>query len=364
MGVDYIESKMALDAFLASLIEDSVAPGAVAAVCDKDGILYSWCGGWRELVPRKLPMFIETQFDLASLTKVVATTMVAVRLIDAGKLNLDARIGDFFTSGGSGGNFSAVTISQLLTHSGGFLAEERLWDNMKDFKEAVPYILHSQPQYVPGSKVLYSCFGFIVLGAVLEIVYGGSLASAADELVFRPLGMNHTAFCPSQSLSEFPRGFAATERDEHNGLMLSGVVHDENARFLQGVSGNAGCFSRMEDLIRWCRMLLNGGRTISGDRFLSERIITQFSQNLTPGLGDSRSLGFQLIPLELEKMEGKSSMAYGHTGFTGTSVFIVPERGVAAILLTNRVHPSRSEQRLIGLRPKFHELVLKLTDNS
>ena len=111
-------------------------------------------------------------------------------------------------------------------------------------------------------------------------------------------------------------------------------------------------------------MLLNGGMAISGDRFLSERIIAQFSQNLTPGLGDSRSLGFQLIPLGLGKVKEESSMAYGHTGFTGTSVFIVPERGVAAILLTNRVHPSRSEQRLIGLRPKFHELVLDLTDNS
>lgn len=360
MGVGYIGSKNTLDCFLASLVEDRVIPGGVAAICDRNKVLYSWCGGNRELFPHKLPMLPNTQFDLASLTKVVSTTMVAARLIGMGELALSDRIGTFFASSG---NFPNVSVLQLLTHTGGFISEERLWDNLKDSQETIQYILNSQPQCVPGEKVIYSCFGFIILGAILETVFGSSLALAAKELVFQPLGMDRTTYCPHQSAKTFPSGFASTEIDECSGMMLSGIVHDENARFMHGVSGNSGCFSCMDDLVIWAQMLLSEGKSMNGNKFLSTSITDLFSQNLTEGLGDSRSLGFKIIPLGKRGIDEKETLAYGHTGFTGTSVLFVPARKVAVILLTNRVHPSRNEQRLLSLRPIFHEIAMDLADS-
>jgi CubicO group peptidase (beta-lactamase class C family) len=285
--------------------------------------------------------------------------MVAARLIEVGELALSDTIGTFFASSG---NFPNVSVLQLLTHTGGFISEERLWDKVKDPQETIQYILHSQPQCVPGEKVIYSCFGFIILGAILETIFGNSLALAAKELVFQPLGMDQTTYCPHQAAKTFPSGFASTEIDACSGTMLSGIVHDENARFMHGVSGNSGCFSCMEDLVIWAQMLLSEGKSMHGNQFLSKTIVDVFSQNLTEGLGDARSLGFKILPLGKRGPNGKETLAYGHTGFTGTSVLLVPARNVAVILLTNRVHPSRIEQRLLSLRPTFHEYAMDLVD--
>ncbi len=335
----------ALDGFLSGLVLRGIAPGAVAALCDAQGAQYSWCGGFRQTVPEHLPMLPETVFDLASLTKVVATTMVLARLQERGELDYAMQLGGFFPSCG---DFSKVTLGQVLTHTGGFIAEERLWDRLKAPEEVLDYILTSPALYAPGTQVVYSCFGFIVLGAVIELITGSRLDVAARELVFEPLGMSHTSFNPLRRSVITSGGFAATEVDESSGEMLCGIVHDENARFLGGIAGNAGCFSCLADLILWCRMLLNGGIAADGSRFLSEETIARFSCDFTPLLHESRGIGFKVF-------DGPRRI-YGHTGFTGTSVWIDLSRGIAALLLTNRVHPTREERRLIDLRPEFHRL--------
>lgn len=335
-----------LDGFLSDLVLRKITPGAVAAIFDAQGLRYSWCGGDRQTVPERLPMLPETLFDLASLTKVVATTMTVARLQERGELDYSTRLGAFFPTCGE---FSHVTLGQVLTHTGGFIAEERLWDRVTSPEEVLDYILASPAIHAPGSQVEYSCFGFIVLGAVIEYITGKPLDVAATELVFGPLGMTHTSFNPLQRSGIAPAGFAATEVDERTGEMLYGTVHDENARFLGGIAGNAGCFSCLADMTLWCRMLLNGGIAADGSRFLSPQTVALFSLDLTPTLAEARGLGFKVF-------DGPRRI-FGHTGFTGTSVWIDLSRGIAAILLANRVHPTREERRLIALRSEFHHLV-------
>jgi serine-type D-Ala-D-Ala carboxypeptidase len=342
MGSESMNTTEKLNHFLSSLIHDGVSPGVVASVCTADRVLYNWYGGHREITPKLLPMRMDTMFDLASLTKIVATTMVAARLNEAGLLDYNQCLKEFFQDYG---DYGEVTIMQLLTHTGGFIAETRLSKNVLKPNDALHYILHTKAIYCPGTQVVYSCFGSIVLGAILEKVYGETLDKASSDLVFRPLDMKNTLFCPLFHYHEYEGGFAATEADEDSGAILSGVVHDENARFLGGIAGNAGCFSTMRDLLLLCKMILAKGRTADGNIFLSPETISLFSKNFTSDFGESRGLGFKLF-----------SQAYGHTGFTGTSVWIDPDREIAALLLTNRVHPTRNEQRLLALRQTFYDL--------
>ncbi len=346
-----IVARNALDGFLSELVSRKITPGAVAAVCDAQGLRYSWCGGDRQIVPEHLPMLPETIFDLASLTKVVATTMVLARLQERGELDYTMRLDTFFPSCGV---FSQVTLQQIATHTGGFIAEERLWDRVDNPEEVIDYILTSPALYEPGTQVVYSCFGFIILGAIIEKITGKRLDTAAKELVFDPLGMTRTSFNPLQQSVIAPAGFAATEVDERTGGMLCGTVHDENARFLSGIAGNAGCFSCLEDLVLWCRMLLGGGVAADGSRFLSAKTIALFSHDFTPTLAEARGLGFKVFEPARE--------IFGHTGFTGTSVWVDPSRGIAALLLANRVHPTREERRLIDLRPEFHRLATSFAE--
>ncbi len=347
-----------LVSFLDGLVADGVCPGAVAFVCDRDEILFSHVSGVRQLVPESHPLSFGTQFDLASVSKVVSTTMVAARLRDSGVLSYEDTVGKILPYPGK---YREVTIRQLLTHTGGFIAELRLWNYISDPRDALRFILDQEPEYRPDTRYEYSCFGFIVLGAILENLYGKSLDQAAAELVFSPLGMFHTCYnpLPANQQESFP-DIAATEYDDRSGRILVGEVHDENARFLGGVAGNAGVFSTARDISLFLRMLLCDGRT-SEAVFLSSDRINEFHTDYTPLLPVGRGIGF-LLASHGDNPAGTvvSRDSYGHTGFTGTSVWIDPKSGLAACLLTNRVHPFRTERRLIELRRSFHDLAFSL----
>ncbi|QQO07509.1 serine hydrolase domain-containing protein [Breznakiella homolactica] len=349
-----------LEDFLAGLVADGTAPGAVALVCGRNGPVFSWAGGNRETVPRLLPMKMDTFFDLASLTKVVAVTMAAARLEEQGKLSFAGTLGDFFADPGV---FGETTVAQILTHTGGFIAEQRLWDFTSTPDDVISFILKGPREYEPGTKVVYSCFGFIILGEIIRRVCGISLDKAVAELVTGPLGMNETCYRPGDFLPDPPGGFASTEFDKRSGAMISGIVHDENARFLHGVSGNAGIFSNSGDLEKWLLMLINRGIGPGGDRFLSEETVTSFHTNLTPGMEEERGIGFKLYGRPgVNDPAAEKTYAYGHTGFTGTSVLIDPVRQAGLLLLTNRVHPTREEQRLLEKRAVFNEIAFTCFD--
>lgn len=345
--------------FLNAMVSKRVCPGCVAFICDSNGPIFSHTTGSRALLPQPLPMTEDTLFDLASVSKVVSTTMVAARLVDMRALDYKHTIGHFLTFSG---NYRDVTLLQLLTHSGGFIPELRLWDNISDPDDAIRFILSLPPIASPGTSYTYSCFGFIVLGKILEIVFGAPLDKAAQELVFGPLGMSDTTYNPLDSVRFAVRPIASTERNSDTGTIICGTVHDENARFLGGVAGNAGVFSTAGDIHRFLRMLLHGG---NGDRgqFLSPDSIGEFSTDFTPFAPVGRGIGF-LLGVRGDTPLGHVSAprSYGHTGFTGTSIWIDPERDAAVCLLSNRVHPMRTDTRLLEQRKIFHNLAFTYAD--
>lgn len=333
------EIKQYLDSLL-----NKAYPSYVCAICNKDGNVYKLKGGILQY--EKYPQNIEFDsfYDLASLSKIVGTTALALRFIDNGILTLNNTLGLYFESK----YYQKVTIKQLLTHTGGFIPEIRLWDNISNPSEAISFILNQKPNYKIGSQVKYSCMGYIVLGKILEKIGGNSLDILCQQKVFEPLDMSKMTYNPASYNS-----FAATEYDLHSLKTLSGIVHDENAQFLNGVAGNAGIFSPIDDLIKFTMMLLKEGKD-----FLSPELFYKFTNNMTENLNQKRALGFNLVNNDIDFFGTKvSNKAYGHTGFTGTSLVIDPIKKRGVILLTNRVNPTRDNKLLLEKRSEFHNLV-------
>jgi len=343
---------------LAEAVDEGVIPGAVAAVGCSKGIIRVGCYGNRCLIPEKLIALPDTLYDLASLTKVVATTTLFLIFQEAGKLSAMDRV-SYYIDRFSEGNKRYVTLLNLLTHTSGMRDHVRLDLICRDSSEAIRYLTEIPLLYNPGERVVYSCLGYILLGHILEKVGNDRLDALCKRYVFDPLGMYKTSFNPGQG------NIAATECDEKDGKPLIGVCHDENARFLGGVSGNAGLFSNIDDLTVFAQMLINNGRH-KGRQFLSRASVRAMTRNYTAHLNEDRGLGWFIRGGRLGDMEqGYVSAgdlmppgAYGHTGFTGTSMWIDPEDDLFIILLSNRVHPGRDHNEFLRFRPLFHNAVL------
>ncbi len=349
-----------LKAFLGKLMDDGVCPGLAAAICSEDKVLFTYIGGLKQRIPKQILMTESALFDVASLTKVLATTMISSVLCDSGQLKYDTPLQHYLESSG---NYRCATIRQLLTHTAGFVAEQRLDAVVGQPDETLDYILGTQPIASPGTKYEYSCFGFIVLGKILERIVGAPLDSIARDLVFAPLGMDHTVFNPLQA-GYGENTIVATEFDKTLQKVIVGTVHDENARFLGGVAGNAGVFSSLGDTVRFCQMLLRDGCGQRGN-FISHERVREFSTDYTYNLETARGIGFLLGSRGATPASENAGIGnYGHTGFTGTSLWISQSKKMAAILLTNRVHPTRHNTTLLPLREKFHSLAFAFDETS
>lgn len=334
-------------------IQNQASPCISAVILSDASVLYRKDLGYRQLIPQALPLTEHTLFDLASLTKVVGTLMATLRLMEKKELSLDMNLGFLFSDAG---NYKETTIAQLLTHTGGCIAEMRLEHYLKDREEALAFMLHQPVRYKPGTKVEYSCFGYIILAKILEKITEIPFEKLITQEVTDPLGMHMTVFNP---LLKFPDAqYAATERLEDTGEILCGVVHDENSRFLGGIAGNAGLFSTAEDLTRFCRMLLCNGQSEKGTFLCTETMNLLFNLQTGSCEGEKRTLGFKIGDAHLLGTHA-SAQAIGHTGFTGTSIAIDPLLNRAAILLCNRVHPSRKNTALLGMRKGFHTLAFQ-----
>lgn len=341
-------------------VKDGRIPGAVALVGSPAQVYGPRAYGWAALEPRRRPMEVDTLFDLASLTKVVATAAVAWRLLDEGLIRLDDPVRHFIPDYGAKDRGSSrtwkgqVALRHLLTHTSGISAWEPLYTVPGTPEERFQRLLMYPLQHPPGARVVYSCLGFILLGQILAMVAGRPLDQLAREEVFEPLGMRATGFRPPGAARA---RVAATELAPDVGGILEGIVHDENARALGGVAGNAGLFSTAGDLARFAQEVL---KALRGEGALwSPAVMALATRSLTPGLEEERGLGWQLSGGRPFSSAGDlfSPKAFGHTGFTGTSLWIDPERELFAILLTNRVHPSRANQAHLRLRPLFHNAV-------
>ncbi|HEX6971694.1 MAG TPA: serine hydrolase domain-containing protein [Limnochordia bacterium] len=334
-------------------------PGAVVAVGRCGHLFGPQAFGWRQLEPERAPVAVDTLYDLASVTKVTATLPVTLALIDQGRLRLDDPVVEFipeFASGTREGPLAAarerVRLRHLLTHTSGLPAWRDLYSTARSPADVIEQICQTPLERPPGERVTYSCLGFILLGEILQRVLGRSLAQAADELVFGPLGMTNTMFRPPPDRRQ---NIAATERRGEEGDCLVGEVHDENARAMGGISGNAGLFGTAADLAVYCQMWLNGG-AYAGQRVLSEAVTELAVRPHTASLNACRGLGWVVKGDDPFSSAGDmfAPEAFGHTGFTGTSIWIDPRRELIAVLLTNRVHPTRQNQAHIRLRALFH----------
>lgn len=333
-------------------VKEGDFPSATAAVGNKDKV-YKICQfGKASLYPKVLGLDRETLYDLASLTKVVGTTMLAMRFLEKGLITLHDRVVEYIPEF-KNDEKERITLFHLLTHTSGLPSHLPLYELCSDYEDAIRYISDVELDYLPGTQVRYSDLGFIVLGYVLEQIGGESLDVLCRRYVFMPLGMLHTCFNPTTD------NVAATEIDKVSGKVVIGECHDENGRFFGGVSGHAGLFSNIDDMIKFGTVLINGGK-IDGRTFLSPVTFRTMIKNYTNTLNEDRALGW-CVKGDKERISSGgdiiSSKAFGHTGFTGTSIWIDIENDIYVILLTNRVHPSRDNNYIVRFRRVFHNCI-------
>ena len=298
----------------------------------------------------------ETVYDVASLTKVVATTMMAMLLFQRGQLDLEMPLGELlpgFVVGRSGQQSSwarAVTLRHLLAHNSGLPGYQPLFRQAGNATELLRACLTMTLEAEPGSRAEYSDHGFILLGKALEVLAGSDLAAWTSREIFSPLGMHHTRFCPPAS--ERPR-IPPTEIDSTlRHRVIQGEVQDEHAYRMQGVGGHAGLFSNVPDLLRLSAALLAPDE----EGLLHRQTLNLFSQRQLPE-GSSRALGWDTPSTPSSSGTHFSSDSIGHLGYSGCSLWIDRQAQIAVVLLTNRTWPDRSQDAIRQLRPVFHDAV-------
>jgi uncharacterized protein YbbC (DUF1343 family)/CubicO group peptidase (beta-lactamase class C family) len=337
----------ALDDAVNLAIEQGRLPGAVLLVGHDGQVVHRKAYGKRALAPTAEAMTVDTIFDLASLTKVIATTPSLMKLFQQGKFRLNDKITDYIPEflGGK----SDITIRNLLTHFSGLAPDVALTPPWTGYQTGIRLAATTRPEGPAGVRFVYSDINFILLGELVHRLSGQMVSDYARQNIFTPLGMTETMFQPPASL--VPR-IAPTERMSPNGAPLRGVVHDPTARDMGGVAGHAGVFSTADDLARFAQMMLDGGQS-NGVRLFSPLTIKKFTEPQSPpDQPILRGLGFDIdSPLSGNRGELFPIGSYGHTGFTGTSIWIDPSTRTYVILLANSVHPT-ARPALTPLRAK------------
>jgi beta-N-acetylhexosaminidase len=347
------EAFRAVDEIVRTAIADSAFPAAQVAVVHRSALVYNKAFGTYTYEAASRDIDVTTMFDLASLSKVIGTTTAVMKLYDEGRIGLDDPVSRYLPAFAEGEK-AAITIRHLLTHRAGFPPFRQFWTfcatpaAMIDSAFATPLV---SP---PGDSTIYSDIGFITLGKVVEAISGTTLDAFLQKEFFGPLDLRSTMYNPPSSLVD---RIAPTEVDTSwRKRLVRGEVHDENADFLGGVSGHAGLFSTSKDLAVLMTMIMQQG-TYGGRRYLGEATIELFTRNPAPG---TRLLGW-----DVKSPSGSSAgslfgpSSFGHTGFTGTSIWMDPDRGLCVIFLTNRVHPTRANTKIFGVRPAVHDAVVR-----
>ena len=337
----------ALDQVINQAIEQGRMPGAVVVVGHDGEVVYRKAYGKRALVPEPEAMTLDTVFDCASLTKVVATTSSLMKLFQEGRFRLNDKITDYIPE--FQGGKSDITLRQLFTHFSGLQPDVPLNTPWTGYDTGIKLACTFKPGGPPGTRYVYSDINFILLGELVHRLSGKMLNEYARENIFLPIGMKESMFQPPASL--VPR-IAPTERwPVKTGPPLRGVVHDPTARNMGGVAGHAGLFSTAADLSRFAQMMLNGGE-LNGVRLFGPLTVTKFTEPQTPpDQPILRGLGWDLdSPHSGNRGELFPIGSYGHTGFTGTSIWIDPATKTYVILLANSVHPESAPRADAGAR--------------
>jgi CubicO group peptidase (beta-lactamase class C family) len=327
-------------------LRDRAFPAAAVDVGGREGARWRQAFGRLSYADNAPPCYSGTIFDLASLTKVIATTSIAMSQIAAGRLSLDRRVGEVLESWGSGDR-ARVTVRHLLDHSSGLPARVQAWLDTRGRSAYAARIAETPVERAPGLAAVYSDVGFMLLGLLLEQTGGAPLDAqfrtifgrTLDPIQFRPLAQLYERIAP-------------TEFDAWRGRVLCGEVHDENAAALGGVAGHAGLFGTADAVGVFARMVL---RTFDEATALGSPELMRTFAGRSAVPGSSRALGWDTGLPTSSCGRYMSATAIGHTGFTGTSLWIDFEKDFYAVLLTNRVHPTRANEKLLPLRAAFHE---------
>ena len=333
-----------LDSIMKAAIAEGAAPGGALAVGRYGRIVHMKGYGTLDTVKTSAPVDENTIYDMASLTKVIATTTAAMMLEEQGVLDLDRTVASYLPEFNAPDK-AAITIRMLITHRGGLEAFAALYKEFKGRDQYLTQINLRPLRSTPGTETVYSDWDLILTQLVIEKITGQALDQFVSEKVFVPLGMAATMFNPD-SVRFFSR-IAPTEIDSVRGGLVHGKVHDENAWAIGGVSGHAGLFSSARDLSVFAQMLLNGGE-YNGVRIVKSSTLARWTapQSRT----SSRALGWDTPSKGSSAGNYFSPRSFGHTGFTGTSIWVDPEKNLFVILLTNRVNPTRNNNRHVPLR--------------
>jgi serine-type D-Ala-D-Ala carboxypeptidase len=358
-------------------VEEGVVPGAAIVARRGGEIAFEGAFGSRQTVPERSPMKLDTVFDLSSLTKALATSVAVMMLARDGKFRLDDRVPRFFPDFGVHGK-TTITFRHLLAHCSGLAAWRPLHERIAEIERngrinfmasygakefAYEQVHRDTLEAPPGTKTIYSDLGFILLGETIERVASVALNRFCRDKLFRPLGLKSTGFVDislarSRRLEPVPDMFAATEECPTRKRILVGEVDDENAYAMGGVAGHAGLFAPVREVDRIAAELIASyaGRS----EYVPQKIIREFWTRDATVEGSTWALGWD-TPTPEGSSSGRhfSPNSVGHLGFTGTSIWIDPEREIAITMLTNRVHPKRQNQAIREFRPKIHDLIME-----
>ncbi len=363
-----------VDDIISKGILNHAFPGAQILVGNDKEILYNKSYGNFTYDDFSAPVTDECMFDLASVTKVVATTSAIMKLYQEKKINLTDKVSDYINEFANNGK-EGITILNLLLHNSGLTAFIPFYKTLSTREEVLNAIYNTRLEYRTNSKFLYSDLNAILLGIIVEKVSGMKLNEYCDRIIFTPLNMHSTTFIPGENLKN---KILPTEVDNYwRNRLIQGEVHDESAAMLGGVSGNAGLFSNTKDLYLFMKTMLNNGNYInspsgnqSNEILFENDIVSLFTKKYSEtAYENSRALGWDTRPLQSSSKyripcgELISENCFGHTGFTGTSIWCDRDRNLIIIFLTNRIYPSRDNYGIRDVRPDVHNAAIQVVSN-
>lgn len=339
-----------IEKLLNKMIDDNVFPGANYALLTKNNYYFGSVGN-KCLVPKVEENSVDTLYDLASLSKVIVTNTIITKLLYSKKIKLEDKVCKFLPRF----KYDNITIIDLLTHSSG-LVSDLSWRTVNSKDQLLDNLFNLELKYPPGEQVIYSDIGFILLGLIIEEIYKKRLDKVAEEEVFIPLDMRESYYNPV-----YKERCAATEVTENRGV-VRGTVHDEKAEILGGIAGHAGVFSTVNDVAKFCQMIQNKGK-VGNSTFLPEEYIDLWFNSLRKvDENQFRSIGWIVgTSKNITGSLGDFDTIY-HTGFTGNTIIISRKLEICAILLANRVHPTRENRKLITRRKDFYRVCYKVNE--
>jgi serine-type D-Ala-D-Ala carboxypeptidase len=362
-----------ISAFLTERIEAEDFPSAVYLVAEKGAVRFADALGNAVKVPHQVSASLDTIYDLASLTKPLITALLCAKLLEKREINLEEKVSKFFAEFETSDK-REITLGGLLSHTSGFPAWQPFYLLVDEPSRILTAIGEQQLETAPNARVRYSDFNFITLGFLLEKLYGKSLDKIAEAEILKPLGLKRTFFNPPENqreeiaATELGNGYEKQVCLEMNfsyeqlrtanfrNSLIWGEVHDGNAYFMNGVSGHAGLFGSVEDVLKIALQFLPNSTNL-----LKPETCQLFRTNFAEELNEARSIGFDLAATKDSTASASlASDSFGHLGFTGTSLWLNPERERVFILLTNRTHRPLPFVNINSTRRKFHELAADL----